>query len=176
MRGLERYEGAPAEEIRGATRAALRNLVKLAIDEQAASVLVAGDLYDSDWKDCNTGLFFANEIRRLREAGIRVLLIGRNHDAASQITRSLRMPENVRVFSSERPETVVLEEPGEPVPFVLDDVLVHFDNERSRMTLLLLADLSRRIQVLSFTHHTHLIERATATVPRDVLFVHTLEP
>ncbi len=112
MRGLERYEGAPVEEIRGATREALRRLVKLAIDEQVAFVLVAGDLYDSDWKDFNTGLFFANEMRRLREAGIRVFLIGGNHDAASQITRSLRMPENVRILSSERPESVVLEDLG----------------------------------------------------------------
>jgi len=112
MRGLERYEGAPAGEVRGATRQALRNLVQLAVDRRAAFVLVAGDLYDSDWRDYNTGLFFANEMRRLREAGVRVFLVAGNHDAASQITRSLRMPENVRLLSHDKPETVVLDDLG----------------------------------------------------------------
>ena len=51
LRGLERYEGAPVEEIRSATRHAFDNLVELAIDEEVGCVLLAGDLYDGDWKD-----------------------------------------------------------------------------------------------------------------------------
>ena len=42
------------EEIRSATRRAFDNLVELAIDEEVAFVLLAGDLYDGDWKDYNT--------------------------------------------------------------------------------------------------------------------------
>ena len=45
LKGLERYEGAPVEEIRGATRRAFDNLVQLAIDERVAFVLLAGDFY-----------------------------------------------------------------------------------------------------------------------------------
>ncbi len=45
LQGLERYEGAPVEEIRGATRRAFENLVQLALDEALDFVLVAGDLY-----------------------------------------------------------------------------------------------------------------------------------
>lgn len=110
LRGLERYEGAPVSEIRGATRRALENLVDLAVAEEAAFVLLAGDLYDGDWKDYNTGLFFAAQMRRLEEAGIPVFLLSGNHDAASQISRVLRPPGNVRVFSTKRPETVVLDD------------------------------------------------------------------
>ena len=110
LRGLERYEGAPVEEIRGATRRAFENLVDLAVSEKVAFLLLAGDLYDGDWKDYNTGLFFAAQMRRLYEAGIRVFLIAGNHDAASQITRSLRPPSNVTVLSTKKPETLVIEE------------------------------------------------------------------
>jgi exonuclease SbcD len=112
LRGLERYPGAPVEEIRGATRRAFENLVALAIEEEVDFVLLAGDLYDGDWKDYNTGLFFAAQMARLQEAGIRVFLIAGNHDAASQITKVLRPPANVKVFSTKRPETVVLEDLG----------------------------------------------------------------
>ncbi|HEX2224620.1 MAG TPA: DNA repair exonuclease, partial [Thermoanaerobaculia bacterium] len=106
LRGLERYDGAPAEEIRGATRRALANLVDLALAEEVAFVLLAGDLYDGDWKDYNTGLFFAAQMRRLEEVGTPVFVISGNHDAASQITRVLRPPDNVTVFSTRKAETV----------------------------------------------------------------------
>jgi exonuclease SbcD len=109
LRGLEQYDGAPVGQIRGATRQALASLVELAIAEQVAFVLFAGDLYDGEWRDYNTGLFFAAQMTKLREAGIRVFLITGNHDAASQLTRYLRLPDNVTMFSVQRPETVYLE-------------------------------------------------------------------
>src|SRR5215470_1231925 len=89
LRGLERYEGAPVERIRGATRRALENLVALCIEEQAALLLIAGDLYDGTWKDYATGLFFTAQLARLRAVGTQVVLVRGNHDAASNITRSL---------------------------------------------------------------------------------------
>ncbi len=112
LRGLDRYEGAPVEEIRGATRRAFDRLIELAIEEGVAFVLIAGDLYDGDWKDYNTGLYFNKCMARLRQAGIRVFLIAGNHDAASQITRRLRPPENVKLFSSGAPETERLDDLG----------------------------------------------------------------
>lgn len=112
LRGLERYEGVPVSEIRGATRRAFERLVDLAIEEEVAFLLLAGDLYDGDWKDYNTGLFFVAQMSRLREAGIRAFVIAGNHDAASQITRVLRPPDNVKVFSTKRPETEILEDLG----------------------------------------------------------------
>ncbi len=45
--------------MRGATRGALENLVTLAIDRAVDFVVIAGDLYDGDWKDHNTGLFLS---------------------------------------------------------------------------------------------------------------------
>ena len=105
LRGLARYEGAPDGEIRGATRAALENLVRLAVDEEVGAVLLAGDIYDGDWNDYNTGLFFRRQMSLLGEAGIKVFLVSGNHDAASNISRQLSLPQNVRVFSQHEPET-----------------------------------------------------------------------
>ena len=112
LRGLQRYEGAPADEIRRASRHALENLVQLAIDQSAAFVLIAGDLYDGDWKDHRTGLYFVSQMVRLREAGIPVVLIAGNHDAANKMTRTLPMPDNVRLLDHKRPETVSFDDLG----------------------------------------------------------------
>ncbi len=110
LHGLERYEGAPVDEIRSATRRAFDNLIELAIDEEVAFVLLVGDLYDGDWKDYNTGLYFVERMGRLREAGIRVFIVAGNHDAASQITKHLRLPDNVTLFSTKNPELVILDD------------------------------------------------------------------
>ena len=45
LRGLSRYESAPVDAIRDACRRAFKNLVDLAIEEKAAFVLLAGDLF-----------------------------------------------------------------------------------------------------------------------------------
>jgi DNA repair protein SbcD/Mre11 len=110
--GLSRYEGAPVDILRGATREAFGNLIALAIEEKVSFVLISGDLYDGDWRDYNTGLFLSLQLSRLREAGIRVFILHGNHDAESRITRSLRLPDNVKILSSKHPETVLLENIG----------------------------------------------------------------
>ena len=71
-------------------------------------VVIAGDLYDGDWRDYKTGLFFAGQMGRLSHAGIPVYLLHGNHDAESQITRRLALPENVHVFGTRKPETFEL--------------------------------------------------------------------
>lgn len=108
LRGLSRYEGAPVESIRGATRETFQGLVQTAIEEEVAFIVIAGDVFDGDWKDYNTGLFFASQMSRLREKEIRVYLLSGNHDAASRITKKIKMPGNVQSFSTRKPETKIL--------------------------------------------------------------------
>ena len=112
MRGLAGLEGTMAERIRTATRGALERLVERAIEEQVAFLIIAGDLYDGDWRDYKTGLFFVNQMGRLKEARIPVYLLHGNHDAESQITRRLTLPENVHVFGSQKPQTVRIDNLG----------------------------------------------------------------
>jgi DNA repair exonuclease SbcCD nuclease subunit len=112
LKGLEAHEDAPVAEIRGATRRAFDNLIDLAIEAEVDFLLIVGDLYDGDWKDYNTGLFFAARMGRLAKAGIRVFIISGNHDAASQITRAMPLPGNVKLFSARHPESVRLDDLG----------------------------------------------------------------
>jgi DNA repair exonuclease SbcCD nuclease subunit len=102
---LEAYEGAPVAEIRQASRRAFENLIDLAVTESVDVVLIAGDLFDGDWKDYHTGLYFITQIHRLKAAGIAVFVVSGNHDAAGRMTRSLPYPDNVHVFSTRSPET-----------------------------------------------------------------------
>jgi DNA repair exonuclease SbcCD nuclease subunit len=112
LRGLDRYEGAPSAELRNATREAFKNLVGLCLDEQVELLLLSGDIYDGNWKDYSTGLFFAEQLSRLRLAGVQVVLVQGNHDAEHEITRRLDLPENARQLDTRRPETFVIERLG----------------------------------------------------------------
>jgi DNA repair protein SbcD/Mre11 len=124
--GLTRYEGAPVDLLRTATRSAFSALVDTAINEAVDFVVIAGDLYDGDWRDYNTGLFFCKEMGRLYEADIPVYLLYGNHDAKSELTKQLRLPKNVHEFSAKHPET-----------FRLDDlrVALHGQSFRTAATL-----------------------------------------
>ncbi len=105
LRGLDRYEGAPVDEVRGATRRAFENLITVARRERVDLVVIAGDLYDGDWPDYNTGLFFIKGVAQLAEEGIPVAIVRGNHDAASRLTKALRLPANVHQFADASPET-----------------------------------------------------------------------
>lgn len=107
--GLESYPDAPVDEIRGASRRAFDNLISCALAEKVAFVLIAGDLFDGDWKDFNTALFFVNRMGQLQRAGIEVFIIKGNHDAVSQISKTIPLPANVHVFPAEKPTTFSLE-------------------------------------------------------------------
>lgn len=64
-------------------------------------------------------------------------------------------------------------ETNEPMPFIVDDILINFDDERSRATLKVLAKLGRKNQVILFTHHGQLVEEAKKIEGEDVA-VHNL--
>ena len=110
LRGLDRYDGAPVERLRSATRSALERLVDRALAERVDFLLLAGDIYDRDWQDFHTGLFFRAQMVRLERAGIRCFIVQGNHDAQGVISRQLTLPSNVMVFSSRAAQTVKLDD------------------------------------------------------------------
>ena len=110
LRGLSRYESAPAEAIRDACRRAFENLVDLAIEEKVSFVLLAGDLYDGDWKDYSTGIFLSQQMGRLGQHDISVFTVAGNHDAANRMTKALDNPANMTILSSRKVEKIKLDE------------------------------------------------------------------
>lgn len=109
LTGLSAYNDAPATMLRGATREAFTNLVNEAIDQQVDFMVIAGDLYDGGWKDHNTGIYFCREMGRLKKAGIPVYVKFGNHDAESEMTKKLLLPDNVFTFESRKPNTFVID-------------------------------------------------------------------
>jgi uncharacterized protein YhaN len=65
-------------------------------------------------------------------------------------------------------------EKSSPMPFIVDDILIKFDNNRAAAALEILADLSARTQVIFFTHHAHLIDLARQSLPDDRVVYHQL--
>jgi uncharacterized protein YhaN len=63
---------------------------------------------------------------------------------------------------------------AEPMPFIVDDILVHFDDDRAQATLGVLAGLAQRTQVILFTHHARLVDQARALQTPVPMTVHTL--
>jgi DNA repair protein SbcD/Mre11 len=102
LSGLTAYKDAPADLLRTVTRDAFTRLVDEAIAEAVDFMVIAGDLYDGGWKDYNTGHFFCREMGRLNKAGIPVYLLFGNHDADSEMTRKLTLPDNVHPFEARK--------------------------------------------------------------------------
>lgn len=106
LNGLAAYPDAPAEQLRSATRDAFTVLVDRAIEEAVDFMVIAGDLYDGSWRDYNTGIFFCKEMGRLKRVGIPVYVLFGNHDAESEMTKKLELPDNVHTFGATKPHTL----------------------------------------------------------------------
>jgi uncharacterized protein YhaN len=91
-------------------------------------------------------------------------------DALSDGTRD-QLYLALRIASLERHALLA----GDAMPLVVDDILVHFDDDRARASLAALGDLAQKTQVLFFTHHQRLVELAREAVPAGRLVEHRLD-
>lgn len=103
LKGLD--PEAPVDRIRQATRDALVNMVDFALKEQVEFVLLAGDLYDGDWKDWRTGQFLVQQLGRLLRDDIEIVAISGNHDAAKVLSLRVPVPGLMR---TDKPDTRLL--------------------------------------------------------------------
>jgi uncharacterized protein YhaN len=63
---------------------------------------------------------------------------------------------------------------NEPLPFVVDDILIQFDDQRAEATLKVLTQLSSKTQIIFFTHHKGLIEAAQRVAGNGMMTLHRL--
>lgn len=99
----------------------------------------------------------------VRLGGSPVRVEGLSDGSRDQLFLALRIASLERYFEN-----------NEPIPFVLDDILVNFDDARSRASLAVLGELSRKTQVLFFTHHARVAELAEEATVSGELRVHNL--
>ena len=59
LHGLSRKSQDFSARVDDASRQAFDNLIALAIAEQCRLMVIAGDIFDGQWKSYHTGLFFA---------------------------------------------------------------------------------------------------------------------
>jgi uncharacterized protein YhaN len=83
----------------------------------------------------------------IRANGEKVPIDGMSDGTTDQLYLSLRIA-SIEKYVDE----------NEPIPFIVDDILVHFDDSRSKVTLKILVELSQKTQVIFFTHHNRLVE------------------
>jgi len=101
-----------ARRVETASRQAFDNLVRLAIEERCRFVVLAGDVFDRDLRNFQTGLYFLAGMKRLGDAGIDVFLVLGNHDAGNRFADKLAYTSNVHLFSKKHAETRMLEDAG----------------------------------------------------------------
>jgi DNA repair exonuclease SbcCD nuclease subunit len=90
----------------------LENLIAYTVECKADALLLAGDVYDGNWRDYATGRFFVEQMGILHDANIPVFMIAGNHDAESEITLSLRLPPNVTRLKTDEPDRVPVDDLG----------------------------------------------------------------
>lgn len=101
-----------AARIEAASREAFDNLIALAIDERCRFLLLAGDIFDGELRNFQTGLYFIDGMRRLADAGIAVFVVLGNHDSANRFADKLVLSKNVHVFAKARAGSQTLDDIG----------------------------------------------------------------
>ena len=99
----------------------------------------------------------------VRESGEKVALAGMSDGTQDQLYLALRLA-SLEKFSAD----------GEPLPLLVDDALVNFDDARARAALKVLQELAARTQVIFFTHHQHMVRLAKEAVDGQVLYIQEL--
>ena len=85
----------------------------------------------------------------VRPEGERVYVEGMSSGTRDQLYLALRLASLEKYM-----------ETAEPMPFIVDDVLVDFDDDRSQAALNALAELAEKTQIILFTHHSQVVEQA----------------
>lgn len=83
----------------------------------------------------------------MHDHGGKVTLQGMSDGTTDQLYLSLRLASIEKYVGH-----------NEPIPFIVDDILIHFDDLRAKETLKVLLELSKRTQIIFFTHHERLVE------------------
>lgn len=119
-------------------------LVKRASEHFAALTLGSFDGLMTDFNDRDEPI-----LAGIRPGGERVTVEGMSSGTRDQLYLALRLASLEKYMES-----------SEPMPFIVDDILVDFDDARSQAALNSLAELAEKTQVILFTHHSRVVEQS----------------
>lgn len=110
--GLGQLNPQLGERLRDASLDAFDDLVRLAIEREAAFVVLAGDIYDGADRGVRAQLRFLRGLKRLAFEGIPVFIVHGNHDPLDGWSAIRAWPPNVTLFGAERVEAHAVESDG----------------------------------------------------------------
>jgi uncharacterized protein YhaN len=110
----------------------------------------------------------------VQKSGKLVRIAGLSDGTRDQLYLALRVASIERFCSPSSPGRTG--EGPRPLPLVLDDAFIHFDDARAEAALKVLGELCDKTQVLFFTHHARMIELAKRALKPSQLAVHELDP
>jgi uncharacterized protein YhaN len=113
---------------------------------------------DTDYNDGNMPVLVG-----VRADGRQVGINGMSDGSRDQLYLALRLASLERYLAN-----------NEPLPFIVDDILIQFDDQRAKAALQVLAELSMKTQVIFLTHHWRLAELAKDLKGPAVVQVHSL--
>lgn len=228
LRGQERYDGAPVQDMREATRRSFTNIIDLALEREVDFILIAGDVFDGDavaadaeQRAADAAARLSNLITEYASARLSSTIISEDIETYQQrfqgplLARASELFANITggrfakvatdfdedmtifvgVRANGKRETVGSLSSGtrdqlflvlrlaaieshvdnqEPMPMVVDDIVINFDDASASATFKVLAELSKKTQVLVFTHHEHLLEQAAGAIDKNSFVVHKL--
>ena len=107
-----------AAALREASLQAWDDLVRFTIQQRAAALLLAGDLYDGAERGVRAQLRVLKGLNQLSSAGVQVFIVHGNHDPLDGWVAIREWPAGVHVFGSGEVEIVPILVSGLPVAFV----------------------------------------------------------
>ncbi|MFD0695880.1 exonuclease SbcCD subunit D [Paenibacillus sp. GCM10027628] len=111
FKGMSALPERVRERIRESTFGALKELVTLAIDQQADFVLISGDVYDLTDRSLRAQIRFQRAMEQLAARDIPAYIIHGNHDPQDGRAAKLVWPAAVHFFACDRVETLDVEKP-----------------------------------------------------------------
>lgn len=117
--GLHHEAPRLATLLRDASLDVLDRLVELALEREAAFVVLAGDLYDGSARGLRAQVRFHDALRRLDEAGIATFVVHGNHDPVEEGWQAIHSwPPGVTVFGHQQVDSVPVVRDGQPLAMV----------------------------------------------------------
>ena len=117
-----RHDEAVRARLLEAGREAFTRLIDLALERQADTLLIAGDLFDNDWLTLATERVLVDELTRATSAGVTVVYATGNHDPGRANYRAMGIEwpaERFHLVGSRQPRQIAIERDGEVVGWVV---------------------------------------------------------